>query len=69
MKKTKTYEEEKKVWYALYLEYNDDNLKHADQAFCSRGFDTTEEIHADNIFWVREIFSRIEETKENVEER
>lgn len=47
------YEEEKKKWFDNYLNYNDDNIYHAENAFISNGYnidnpDTAARIHADN---------------------
>ena len=47
------YEEEKNKWFENYLNYNDDNIYHAENAFISNGYhldnpDTAARIHADN---------------------
>ena len=44
-----SYEQEVGIWYDLYLNYNDDNRSHADNAFISANYQTTEQIHRANL--------------------
>lgn len=59
MKKAYDYEKEQDIWYEFYLKFNDDNLKHADEAFFNNEyFDlSAEQLHKRNLDWFAEILS------------
>ena len=57
--KTYNYEKEQDIWYEFYLKFNDDNLKHADEAFFNNEYIdlSAEQLHKRNLGWFAEILS------------
>lgn len=58
-KNLQDYKKEHDIWYEFYTTFNDNNMIHADNAFYNNHLDdlSTESLHAENIYWVREIMT------------
>ena len=50
---------EVKVWFEFYTTYNDNNDKHAENAFVSNGYENANagRLHEANVKWAREIYN------------
>lgn len=53
----KEWQIEANMWFKFYTTFNDDNVRHADDAFHNNGLMnvTTEELFNNNVYWVNEL--------------
>ena len=52
------YEKEKGLWFDFYLNFNDDNLSHAEDSFISNGLHldgVVENLHKENLYWIEKL--------------
>lgn len=57
MSKEKDFSFYKEIWYELYMNFNDDNLRHCENSFHNKGFETVEELKKGCINFIKEIQS------------
>lgn len=61
-------EKEVSIWYEFYMKFNDDNFRHADNAFYNNGLadEDSSELHGRNVEWVKEIIEHGVSTEEEI---
>lgn len=58
LKEEQAYEKEKALWFDFYLNFNDDNLSHAENSFISNGLHldgAVENLHKENLYWIEKL--------------